>query len=95
MVADALSRKTHYSLNAMTIVRLEILRDLENLGIELVFPGKPRSFLGSLVVQPTLLDEIKQAQAKDEEVKRIRESLNKRKAFGFVEDELEIIKFQH
>jgi len=50
MVADALSRKTHYSLNAMTIVRLEILRDLENLGIELVFPGKPGSFLGSLVV---------------------------------------------
>jgi len=82
-----LSRKTHNSVNAMTIVRLEVRRDLKSIGIELLFLGKPKSFLGSLVVQPTLPDENKQAQAMDEEVKRIRESINKGKALGFVEDE--------
>jgi len=45
--------------------------------------------------QPTLLDEIKQAQTKDEEVKRIRESISKGKALRFVEDEHGVIRFQN
>jgi len=61
VVADALSRKTHHGVNAMKVVQPEILRDFESMGIKLVFLGEPRLFLGSLVVQPTLLDEIKQA----------------------------------
>jgi len=95
MVADALSQKTHHSVNAMKVAQPEILRDLESMGIKLVFPGEPRLFLGSLIVQSTLLDEIKQAQIKDEEVKRIRESINKGKALGFVEDEQGVIRFQN
>jgi len=63
------------------------------MGIELIFLGEPRLFLGSLVVQPTSLDEIKQAQAKDHEVERIREGISKGKALGFVEDEHVIIRF--
>ena len=57
------------------------------MGIKFVFPGQPGLFLGSLIVQPALLDEIKQAQTKDEEVKRIRKSINKGKALGSIEDE--------
>jgi len=79
----------------MTIVQSEILRDLESMGIELVFWEKPRSFPGSLVVQPILLDEIKQAQVKDEEVKKNRKSINKGKALGFIEGERGVIKFQN
>jgi len=75
-------------VNAIKVVQPKILRDLESIGIELVFPGGLRLFLRSLIVQPILLDEIKQAQTTDEEVKRIRESINKGKALGFrfVED---------
>ena len=50
MVADALCRKAHHSVNIMLIVRPEILRELECMGIEFVLPGETRSYLGSLVV---------------------------------------------
>jgi len=53
VVADVLSRKTHHNVNAMTVVQPEILRDLESMGIEFVFPGTLGLFLGNLVVQPT------------------------------------------
>jgi len=95
VVADTLSRKTQHSVNAMKVMQLGIVRDLESMGVELVFPEELGLFLGSLVVQPTLLYEIKQAQTKDEEVKRIRESINKGKALGFVEDEQGVIRFQN
>jgi len=60
-VADALNRKARHSVNIMTIVRPEILRELECMGIEFVLSGETGSYLGSLTVQPTLLDKIKQA----------------------------------
>ena len=50
VVMDALSRKTHHNVNAMMIIQPELLRDWENMGIELVFPGKRELFLGSLVI---------------------------------------------
>ena len=34
VVADALSRKTHHSMNLMKVSMPEITRDLEKLGIE-------------------------------------------------------------
>jgi len=95
VVAGTLSQKTHHSVNALKVIHSEILKDLESMGVELVFPREPGLFLGSLVVQPTLLDEIKQVQTKDEEVKRIRESISKRKALEFVEDEHRVIRFQN
>jgi len=58
VVTDALSRKTQHSVNAMKVTQLEILRDLESMGAKLVFPKESGLFLGSLIVQPTLLDEI-------------------------------------
>ena len=61
MVADALSRRAYSSVNAITSVQQEILKDLGRVGIELVFSKKPRLFLSNVLVQPTLLDEIKQA----------------------------------
>jgi len=59
MVADALSRKTRQSVNVVAMVRPEILKDLENMGIELVLFQELGSSLGSMVVQPALMDEIK------------------------------------
>ena len=51
MVADALSRKTCHSVNAVTMLRREILRHLENMGIEIMLPQEPGSSLGSMLVQ--------------------------------------------
>ena len=59
MVADALSWKTRQSVNVVAMVRPEILKDLENMGIELVLFQELGSSLGSMVVQPALMDEIK------------------------------------
>ena len=95
VVADALSQKTHHGVKAMKVMQLEILRDLESIAIELGFPVESGLLLGSLIVQPTLVAEIQQGQTKDEEVKRIKESINKGKAWGSVEDEYGISIFQN
>ena len=39
MVVDALSRKTQQGLNTMTNTQPNVLKNLENMGIELVLPG--------------------------------------------------------
>ena len=80
IVADALSGRAHLSVNAIKLVQQEILKDLDCMVTELVFSKKPGLFLGNLLVKPTLLYEIKQAQAEHVEVKRIKESIDKGKA---------------
>ena len=44
-------------------------------------------YLGSITVQPTLLDEIKSAQMGGSEMERIKENTRKGKAPGFYEDD--------
>ena len=61
VIADAFSRKTHHSMNLMKVSMSEITRDLEKLGIEVVPSSAMETYLGSITVQPTLLDEIKSA----------------------------------
>ena len=87
MVADALSRKTHYSMNLMRVFMPEITQDLEKLGIEVVPSSAMETYLGSLTVQPTLLDEIKSAQMDDPEMERIKMNIRKGNAPGFYEDD--------
>ena len=87
VVADALSRKTHHSMNFMKVSMPEITRDLEKLGIEVVPSSVMETYLGSITVQPTLLDEIKGAQMGDSEMERIKENIRKGKAPGFYEDD--------
>ena len=83
MVADALSREILHSVNVVTMVRPKILRDLENVGTEPVLLQEPRSFLGGIMVQPILLDEIKHAQVGDEEIERIKGNISKGKVLCF------------
>jgi len=94
VVADALSGKTHHTMSLMRTFRLEITRDIEKLGIELVLSSVMESYLSNLTVQPTLLDEIKGAQVDDPEMERIKVNISKRKALGFYEDDQGIIRFQ-
>jgi len=44
-VADALSRKAQHSSNAMVITQLNLLRELEGFGIQLVSHGQTKAHL--------------------------------------------------
>jgi len=61
VVADALSCKNHHIMSLMRVFKPEITRDQERLGIEVALVSVMESYLSSLTVQPTLLDEIKNA----------------------------------
>ncbi|CAL2228075.1 unnamed protein product [Prunus armeniaca] len=70
VVADALSRKTTGYTAALLTTQLEITRDFEKLSIDVRGRGDS-SYLTTLVVQPTLMDRIKECQKKDAEMGNI------------------------
>ena len=45
------------------------------------------------MVQPILLDEIKQSQVRDEEIERIKVNISTGKVLGFVEEKQRVIRF--
>ena len=63
-VADALSRKNRASVNCVITTQIELLRDLEDMRIELCRQGQSAT-LNALTIQPTLMNEIKSAQGGD------------------------------
>jgi hypothetical protein len=63
---------------------------LRDLSLEVV----PEGFVASLVVQPTLMDKIREAQKGDKDLEKIREDLKEGKAKGFSEDEQRTIWFE-
>ncbi|CAL8083996.1 unnamed protein product [Prunus armeniaca] len=70
VVVDALSRKTTGYIAALLTTQLEITRDFEKLSIDVRGRGDS-SYLATLVVQPTLMDRIKECQKKDAEMGNI------------------------
>ena len=95
VVADALSRKTQHCLNAIVTTQPEILRDLEAMAIELVFPGCMDGLLMALEVQPSLIEEIKASQKDDAKLERIRKDIALGKFPGFVVHEDRTLRFQN
>jgi hypothetical protein len=83
IVADALSRKVY--VNCLSIEELleDLYKGLRDHNLEVV----PEGYVASLVVQPTLMDRIREAQIGDQELEKIREALKEGKANGFHEDE--------
>ena len=61
VVADALSRKSHGSVNCLFTTQKEILLELEEMGIEMCRQGS-NAILNAMTIQPTLIDDIKTAQ---------------------------------
>ena len=55
----------------------------------------PEGFVASLVVQPTLMDKIREAQKGDKEIEEIKVNLREGKAKGFHEDEQGILWFEN
>jgi len=49
-MADALCRKEEYNLNTVVITQLSLLRELENLGVQLVSHGQARVQMSALAL---------------------------------------------
>ena len=81
-VADALSRMIHAKLNSMITFQKELIRDLEHMGIELCLHGS-NTTLATLVIQPSLIDEIKSQQKEDKDLQYIMNRVKRAKETEF------------
>jgi hypothetical protein len=90
MVADALSRKAYVNCLSTDELPEDLCRGLTDLSLEVV----PAGFIASLVIQPTLMDRIQEAQKGDKESEEIRNALKEGKEKGFSEDKEGTIWFK-
>ncbi len=71
VVADALSRKSAVGTTALLTTQKQILKDLHMLQIE-VTTKDAGNMLASLMVQPTLIEKIKDAQQTDAQMCQLK-----------------------
>nr|ABA97778.2 retrotransposon protein, putative, Ty3-gypsy subclass [Oryza sativa Japonica Group] len=83
VVADALSRKSYCNVAWVEQLCCEVQRDLEHLNLGIVEHG----FVAALEAQPTLVEQVRIAQASDPEIAELKKNMRVGKARGFVEDE--------
>nr|AAN04995.1 retrotransposon protein, putative, Ty3-gypsy sub-class [Oryza sativa Japonica Group] len=83
VVADALSRKSYCNVAWVEELCCEVQRDLEHLNLGIV----ERGFVAALEAQPTLMEQVRIAQASDPEIAELKKNMRVGKARGFVEDE--------
>ena len=67
VVADALSRKSAGTLSSMMVLEWKMLEEFSELNLQISQRGE-RHFLANVVVQPTLLQRIGEAQKSDSEL---------------------------
>ncbi|XP_021754918.1 uncharacterized protein LOC110720219 [Chenopodium quinoa] len=82
VVADALSRKISHGLNTLVVAN-ELCREMSRMNLEVVEWGVPAGILANLTIQPTIFDEIRENQAGDVKLDRIREKIKQGKATNF------------
>jgi hypothetical protein len=68
VVSDALIHKAYVNCLSTEVLPKDLCNGLRDLGLEVV----PEGFVASLVVQPTLMDKIREAQKGDKELEKIR-----------------------
>ena len=90
VVADALSRKDYVNCPSKEELPKDLCETLRDLSLEVV----PEGFVASLVVQPTLMDRIKEAQKGDKEIEKIKDNLKEGKIQEFNEDEQGTVWFE-
>src|SRR5512141_2002235 len=83
VVADALSRKTYCNVAWVEQLCCEVQHDLEHLNLGIVEHG----FVAALEAQPTLVEQVRIAQASDPEIAELKKNMRVGKARGFAEDE--------
>ena len=87
VVADGLSRKAYVNCLSTEELSKDLCKALRDLSLEVV----PKGFVASLVVPPTPMDRIREAQKGDKEIEGIKETLKEAlkegKTSEFREDE--------
>jgi len=74
-VAGALDRKAQHTLNTVMITLLNLLRELEDLDIQLMLHKKANVQLLTLTLQPSLMEKISVNQDSDPRLRRIKQNL--------------------
>jgi len=93
IVVDALSKKAQYSSSTVMITQLSLLREFEDLGIQLVSHRQADVQLSTLILQPSIVEEIRVNQESDPELQRIKQNLDKGQSHGFVVHEDGALRF--
>ena len=68
VIGDAPSRKPQHSPSTVLITQLSLLKELEDLGIQLVPHGQAHVQLSILTLQPSIVKEIRVKQESDLEL---------------------------
>ncbi|XP_021771791.1 uncharacterized protein LOC110735925 [Chenopodium quinoa] len=90
---NTLSRKTSHGLNTLIAVD-ELCREMRKMNLEVVEWGAPTSILANLSIQPTIFDEIRENQAGDVKLDKIREKIRQGKATNFIIHEGGSLKYK-
>nr|CAH68019.1 H0807C06-H0308C08.6 [Oryza sativa] len=83
VVADALSRKSYCNMSEGRRLPWELCQEFEKLNLGIVSQG----FVAALEAQPTLFDQVREAQVNDPDIQEIKKNMKRGKAIGYVEDE--------
>ena len=77
IMAGALNRKAQHTLNTVVTTQLNLLRELEDLDIQLVLQWKVNVQLLALTLQPSLMEEPRVNRDSDPALQRIKQNLKK------------------
>ena len=95
VVADALNKKTIAgSVSTMFTMQKELLLNLERVGVEMMV-GEIQSYMSSLTLEPTLMEQIRTAQLLDDEITRSCEEVEKVVQSNFYVARDGILKFRN
>src|SRR5262249_28918461 len=92
-VADALSRKSHGEVAALLTDQKELIREFEALSIEFVDQSVELE-ITNLVMEPTLVERIKEAERYEEVIQKIKSEVQVGKYTDFTIDEEDVIRMQ-
>ncbi|XP_059462039.1 uncharacterized protein LOC132191007 [Corylus avellana] len=94
VVANALNRKSRSEIACLKALPHNLKMDIEKLDMEIVI-GEVQVLMAKLEIKPTLLEDIRMAQEKDEEIIRIKERVNKGQALGFYATSNGLFRYQN
>nr|AAV32158.1 putative polyprotein [Oryza sativa Japonica Group] len=83
VVADALSRKSYCNMLEGRHLPWKLCQEFEKLNLGIVNKG----FVAALEAQPTLFDQVREAQVNDPDIQEIKKNMRRGKAIGYIEDE--------
>jgi len=94
-MAGGLIQKTQHNLNTVAITQLNLWRELEDLGVQLVSHGQVGVQLSELTSQPSKVEELRINWENDPELQGIKQNLVIEKSPGFVAQEDCTLRFQN